>query len=57
MTAVVIRIAPAIYGTARVGVQIAESAESWLRFFVSWVAENQPAPSDEAAESESPPAD
>lgn len=54
VTAVVIRIAPAIYGTARVGVQIAESAESWLRFFVSWVAENQPATTDEAAESESP---
>ena len=57
VTAVVIRIAPAIYGTARVGVQIAESAESWLRFFVSWVAENQPATTDEAAESESPPSE
>ena len=34
VTAVVIRIAPAIYGTARVGVQIAESTENWLRLFV-----------------------
>jgi hypothetical protein len=41
--AVVVRIAPAIYGTARVGVQIAESAENWLRLFVSWVADEQPA--------------
>ena len=55
VTAVVIRIAPAIYGTARVGVQIAESAENWLRLFVSWVADEQPAtdPSDsEGASSE-----
>ena len=46
VTAVVIRIAPAIYGTARVGVQIAESMENWLRLFVSWVADEQPADSD-----------
>src|SRR5882762_1617730 len=51
VTAVVIRIAPAIYGTARIGVQIAESAENWLRLFVSWVADEQP-PVD-AADSES----
>jgi hypothetical protein len=43
VTAVVIRIAPAIYGTARVGVQIADSTEYWLRLFVSWVADDQPA--------------
>ena len=53
VTAVVIRIAPAIYGTARVGVQIAESAENWLRLFVSWVAEDQPATTDDDADSES----
>ena len=57
VTAVVIRIAPAIYGTARVGVQIAEQAESWLRFFVSWVAENQPATSDDVADSEPSPSE
>lgn len=57
VTAVVIRIAPAIYGTARVGVQIAESAENWLRLFVSWVADDQPATTDAAAESESSPSE
>ena len=43
VTAIVIRTAPAIYGTARVGVQIAEPTEDWLRLFVSWVADEQPA--------------
>ena len=42
-TAIVIRVAPAIYGTARIGVQIAEPADNWLRLFVSWVADEQPA--------------
>ena len=42
VTAVVIRTAPAIYGNARVGVQIAEPVENWLRLFVSWVADEQP---------------
>ena len=41
VTAKVIRIAPAIYGTARVGVQIVEPADNWLRLFVSWVADEQ----------------
>jgi PilZ domain len=40
-TAIVIRTAPAVYGTARVGVQIAEPMENWLRLFVSWVADEQ----------------
>jgi hypothetical protein len=39
--AVVIRTAPAIYGTARVGVKIAEPTESWIRLFVAWVADEQ----------------
>lgn len=42
VTAIVIRTAPAIYGRARVGVQIAEPVENWLRLFVSWVADEQP---------------
>ena len=42
-TARVVRIAPAIYGTARVGVQITEPADNWLRLFVSWVADEQQA--------------
>jgi hypothetical protein len=43
-SATVIRLAPAVYGTARVGVQIVEPADNWLRLFVSWVADEQPAP-------------
>ena len=45
-TALVVLVAPAIYGTARVGVQIAEPTENWLRLFVSWVADEQPVTSD-----------
>jgi hypothetical protein len=41
-TAAVVRTAPAIYGTARVGVAISEPVENWLRLFVSWVADEQP---------------
>jgi PilZ domain len=37
----VVRIAPAIYGTARVGVTVTEQTESWIRLFVSWVADEQ----------------
>jgi len=48
-TALVVRVAPAIYGTARVGVQIAEPAENWLRLFVSWVADEQPPVNDPEA--------
>jgi len=44
-SALVVRVAPAVYGTARVGVQIAEPMDNWLRLFVSWVADEQlPAP-------------
>ncbi|MCA1574258.1 MAG: hypothetical protein LC770_06920 [Acidobacteria bacterium] len=42
----VARVAPAIYGTARVGAQIVEPTENGLRLFVSWVADEQPATSD-----------
>jgi len=41
VTARVVRTAPAIYGTARVGVQIMEPTDNWLRLFVSWVADEQ----------------
>lgn len=47
-TAVVVRVSPAIYGTARVGVQISEPAENWTRLFVAWVADEQPAAEDES---------
>lgn len=36
----IVRIAPAIFGTARIGVQILEPAENWLRLFVAWVADD-----------------
>jgi hypothetical protein len=37
----VVRIAPAIFGTARVGVNVIEQSENWIRLFVSWVADEQ----------------
>ncbi len=37
----VVRIAPAIYGTTRIGVTITEPKENWLRLFVAWVADDQ----------------
>lgn len=46
-TARVVRIAPAIYGTARIGVQILEPMDNWYRLFVAWVADEQAAPSPE----------
>lgn len=49
VTAEVVRVAPAIYGTARVGVSISEPVENWLRLFVSWVADEQPAPETETS--------
>jgi PilZ domain len=52
VTVMVVRVAPAIYGTARVGVSISDPVENWLRLFVSWVADEQPAQPD--AENESP---
>ncbi len=36
----VVRLTPASYGTTRVGVSIVESTESWLRLFVSWIADD-----------------
>jgi hypothetical protein len=51
-TATVVRLSPAIYGTARVGVQITEPAENWARLFVSWVADEQAAAPGESLSSE-----
>ncbi|MGI9036630.1 MAG: PilZ domain-containing protein [Pyrinomonadaceae bacterium] len=42
----IIRIAPAVYGSARVGVAIVEPRENWLRLFVAWVADDQPEAED-----------
>lgn len=41
--ATVVRVAPATQGTNRVGVTITEPTENWLRLFVAWVADDQPA--------------
>ncbi|HKS27851.1 MAG TPA: PilZ domain-containing protein [Pyrinomonadaceae bacterium] len=54
VTASVVRVAPAIYGTARVGVAISEPTENWLRLFVSWVADEQPSQAEPESESSSP---
>lgn len=37
----VVRVAPANYGTSRVGVAIVEQKDSWLRLFVAWIADEK----------------
>ncbi len=39
--ALVMRTAPAVHGTTRVGVIITEPKDNWLRLFVAWVADDQ----------------
>ncbi len=36
----VMRVSPAVYGTNRIGVNITDSKENWLRLFVAWVADD-----------------
>jgi hypothetical protein len=43
----VVRVAPANHGTTRVGVEILEPKENWLRLFVAWVADDQSADEEE----------
>ncbi|HEX9961414.1 MAG TPA: PilZ domain-containing protein [Pyrinomonadaceae bacterium] len=43
----VVRVSPSNYGTARIGVAITETTESWLRLFVAWIADDQPADEEE----------
>ena len=43
----VVRLAPANHGTTRVGVEILEPKENWLRLFVAWVADDQNADEEE----------
>ncbi|MEP6923334.1 MAG: PilZ domain-containing protein [Pyrinomonadaceae bacterium] len=38
----VARVAATNYGPIRVGVAVRESNDGWIRFFVSWVADDQP---------------
>ncbi len=51
VTVQVVRVAPAIYGNARVGVSISKPDDNWLRLFVSWVADEHPAQPDPETES------
>lgn len=37
----VVRTAPSPHGTSRIGGEIAEGKENWIRFFVAWVADDQ----------------
>lgn len=37
----VVRTAPSPHGTTRIGGEIAEGKENWIRFFVAWVADDQ----------------
>lgn len=50
VTVEVVRVAAAIYGTARIGVSINLPAEDWLRLFVSWVADEQVIDSEDEIE-------
>ena len=43
----VVRVSPSNYGTARIGVAITETTESWLRLFVAWIADDQPSEEEE----------
>jgi len=53
VTVSVVRVAPAIYGTARIGVSVSQPTDNWLRLFVSWVADEQPVAADDESESAS----
>ena len=46
----VVRTAPAIHGTTRVGVNNIEPKDNWLRLFVAWVADDQDTDEDEDEE-------
>lgn len=43
----IVRTAASMHGTSRIGVAITEPLESWLRLFVSWVADDQPIADEE----------
>lgn len=42
VVAEVARVAPTPYGATRIGVAVREPSDGWIRFFVSWVADDQP---------------
>jgi hypothetical protein len=39
----VVRVAPSVHGTLRIGVAVTEPLENWLRLFVAWVADDHSA--------------
>jgi hypothetical protein len=43
----VVRTAASAHGTFRIGITIIEPKESWLRLFVSWVADDKPSDDEE----------
>lgn len=53
VVAEVARLAPAIYGSNRVGVSVSESSDGWIRFFVAWVADDAPPEADDEIEGNS----
>lgn len=46
----IIRTSPSAHGTTRIGVAISEPKESWLRLFVSWVADDKETDGEELEE-------
>ena len=43
----IVRVAPGVYGTQRIGVSIIEPKDNWLRLFVAWIADDQAAEDEE----------
>lgn len=43
----IVRVAPGVYGTQRIGVAIIEPKDNWLRLFVAWIADDQAAEDEE----------
>ena len=42
VVAEVVRVAPTAFGATRVGITVREPNDGWIRFFVSWVADDHP---------------
>ncbi len=45
----VARVSPSAYGAARIGITVREPNDAWIRFFVSWVADDQPIEVDDGS--------
>jgi hypothetical protein len=53
VVAEVARVAPSAHGVTRIGVAIREQNDGWIRFFVSWVADDHPIEVEDSFEEES----